>query len=154
MKFLCGQNRGSAQLDRLICSLRSIAMSLPVNILKQSFFLAGPTASGKTGVSLSLARRLNAEIISLDSMAIYVGMDIGTAKPSTTERAQIRHHLIDVALPSQEFSVAEFVRMAVSAAEGIVAAGRTPLFVGGTGLYLRSLLRGLFEGPEADWALR
>ena len=103
---------------------------------------------------MSLARRLNAEIISLDSMAIYVGMDIGTAKPSTTERAQIRHHLIDVALPSQEFSVAEFVRMAVSEAEGIVAAGRTPLFVGGTGLYLRSLLRGLFEGPEADWALR
>lgn len=129
-------------------------MSLPVNILKQSFFLAGPTASGKTAVSLSLARRLNAEIISLDSMAIYVGMDIGTAKPSVTERAQVRHHLIDVALPSQEFSVAEFVRMAVHAAEEIVAAGRTPLFVGGTGLYLRSLLRGLFEGPEADWALR
>ena len=129
-------------------------MSVPIEIMRQSYFLAGPTASGKTAVSLRLAEVLNADIVSLDSMAIYSGMDIGTAKPGAAERSQIKHHLIDVAHPAQEFSVAEFLRMASQAAREIVKAGRVPLFVGGTGLYLRSVLRGLFEGPEADWQLR
>ena len=128
--------------------------SLEPEILRESWFLAGPTASGKSEVSLCLAERLNAEIISLDSMAVYRGMDIGTAKPGRTERAQVRHHLIDVADPHEEFSVAEFVRMAGQAAAAIVARGRIPLFVGGTGLYLRSLLRGLCESPASDRELR
>ena len=87
-------------------------------------------------------------------MSVYRGMDIGTAKPMLSERQRIVHHLIDIADPSQDFSVTEFVRLAAEAAMAIVEQGRTPLFVGGTGLYLRSILRGIFEGPEADWDLR
>lgn len=122
--------------------------------LRQCWFLAGPTASGKSSVSLELASRLNAEIISMDSMAVYCGMDIGTAKPSKDEQQQVPHHLIDVVRPHEEFSVTEYVALAESAAAKILAKGRVPLFVGGTGLYLRSLLRGVFEGPAADWILR
>lgn len=129
-------------------------MEFSVSILRQCLFLAGPTACGKSAASLILAHKLNAEIISLDSMAIYRGMDIGTAKSSRLDREQVAHHLIDVAEPREEFSVAEFVRLAAEAATGIVERGRTPLFVGGTGLYLRSILRGLFEGPEANWEFR
>lgn len=129
-------------------------MEFSASLLRQCWFLAGPTASGKSTTAVTLSRQLNAEIISLDSMSIYRGMDIGTAKPSITERQQVAHHLIDIADPSQEFSVAEFVRLAADAATDIVRRNRTPLFVGGTGLYLRSILRGLFEGPEANWELR
>lgn len=129
-------------------------MKLPSSLLRQCWFLAGPTACGKSATSLILADRLNAEIISLDSMAIYRRMDIGTAKPSLSDRRQVPHHLIDIAEPHEEYSVAEFVRHAARAAEMIVGRGRVPLFVGGTGLYLRSMLRGLSEGPEADWDFR
>lgn len=129
-------------------------MKLPSSLLRQCWFLAGPTACGKSATSLVLADRLNAEIISLDSMAIYRRMDIGTAKPSRSDRLKVAHHLIDIAEPHEEYSVAEFVRQAASAAEEIVGRGRVPLFVGGTGLYLRSILRGLSEGPEADWEFR
>ena len=129
-------------------------MQFSASLLRQCWFLAGPTASGKSATAVTLARKLNAEIISLDSMAIYRGMDVGTAKPSVAERQQIVHHLIDIAEPHQEFSVAEFVRLAADAAAEITWRNRTPLFVGGTGLYLRSILRGLFEGPEANWELR
>jgi tRNA dimethylallyltransferase len=129
-------------------------MEFSVSLLQRSWFLAGPTASGKSAAALLLASRLNAEIISLDSMTIYRGMDIGTAKPSLAERKQIVHHLIDIAEPHQDFSVAEFVRLAAEAAAEIVQRNRTPLFVGGTGLYLRSILRGLFTGPEANWEFR
>jgi tRNA dimethylallyltransferase len=129
-------------------------MKLPSSLLRQCWFLAGPTACGKSATSLILADRLNAEIISLDSMAIYRRMDIGTAKPSQADRLKVAHHLIDIAEPHEEYSVAEFVRHAAFAAEAIVGRGRVPLFVGGTGLYLRSILRGLSEGPEADWQFR
>jgi tRNA dimethylallyltransferase len=129
-------------------------MKLPSSLLRQCCFLAGPTACGKSATSLILADRLNAEIISLDSMAIYRRMDIGTAKPSQADRLKVAHHLIDIAEPHEEYSVAEFVRHAAFAAEAIVGRGRVPLFVGGTGLYLRSILRGLSEGPEADWGFR
>ena len=129
-------------------------MKLPSSLLRQCWFLAGPTACGKSATSLVLAERLNAEIISLDSMAIYRRMDIGTAKPSLADRLKVAHHLIDIAEPQEEYSVAEFVRHAACAAEEIVARGRVPLFVGGTGLYLRSILRGLSEGPEANWEFR
>jgi len=129
-------------------------MYFPVSLLNECWFVAGPTASGKSAAAMHLAKSLNAEIVSLDSMAVYRGMNIGTAKPSVADRQAVRHHLIDIADPSQDFSVTEFVRLAHESAIDIVSRGMTPLFVGGTGLYLRSILRGMFEGPEADWKLR
>lgn len=129
-------------------------MSLPAAALRQCWFVAGPTAVGKTATSLRLAERLGAEIISMDSMAIYRGMDVGTAKPTAAERAIIPHHLVDVIDPRQEYSVAEYLAACTRAVDGILQRQRVPLFVGGTGLYLRSLLRGVFDGPEADWDLR
>ncbi|MEX0676222.1 MAG: tRNA (adenosine(37)-N6)-dimethylallyltransferase MiaA [Pirellulales bacterium] len=118
------------------------------------WFLTGPTASGKTTVAIELARLLGAEIISLDSMALYRGMDIGTAKPTEVERAGIVHHLIDVIEPNEKYSVAQYVLAADETVRQIEARGATPLFVGGTPLYLKALLRGIFRGPPADWQLR
>jgi tRNA dimethylallyltransferase len=118
------------------------------------WFLTGATAVGKTAVGIALAQRINAEIISLDSMAIYRGMDIGTAKPAAAERAAVPHHLVDIVDPADEYSVAQYVDAAAATVADIRARGRQPLFVGGTPLYLKSLLRGLFEGPPADWRLR
>ena len=126
----------------------------PSQLLRKCWFLAGPTASGKTATALALSERIHAEIVSMDSMAIYRHMDIGTAKPTPEEQAVARHHLIDVVDPHQEYSVVEYLAAAQQACEQIVQRGRAPLFVGGTGLYLRSLLRGVFQGPEADWELR
>ena len=126
----------------------------PPELLTKCWFLAGPTASGKTATSLELAERLGAEILALDSMTLYRGMDIGTAKPSTAERARIPHHLLDLLDPALEFSLADYVAAATVATRQILERGRVPLFVGGTGLYLRGLLRGVFEGPAADWTLR
>ena len=119
-----------------------------------SWFLTGATASGKTGLALELARRLDGEIVSLDSMALYRGLDIGTAKPSPSERRAVPHHLIDVIEPSDEFSLARYVEAAEASVTGIYGRGRTPIFAGGTPLYLKSLLRGIFVGPPADWKLR
>src|SRR3954462_7549817 len=118
------------------------------------WFLTGATAVGKTAVGIALAQRIGAEIISLDSMAIYRGMDIGTAKPTGAERDVVRHHLIAIVEPSVEFSVAQYVDAAAAAVSDIRSRGREPLFVGGTPLYLKSLLRGLFDGPPADWQMR
>ncbi|MDA1231932.1 MAG: tRNA (adenosine(37)-N6)-dimethylallyltransferase MiaA [Planctomycetota bacterium] len=129
-------------------------MNFPVSLLRKCWFVTGPTASGKSSAAMHLASELNAEIVSLDSMAVYRGMTIGTAKPSAADRQAVPHHLVDIADASQDFSVTEFVRLAHDSAADIVTRGRVPLFVGGTGLYLRSILRGMFEGPEADWALR
>lgn len=129
-------------------------MTIPVDLLRKCWFLAGPTASGKTAASLELAQRLNAEIVSLDSMTLYRRMDIGTAKATPAERAGVPHHLIDVLDPQDEYSLAEYVQAALVVSDAIVSRGRTPLFVGGTGLYLRGILRGVFEGPAADWELR
>jgi tRNA dimethylallyltransferase len=123
-------------------------------LVEHAWFLTGPTASGKTAVGLELAERIGAEIVSLDSMAVYRGMDIGTAKPSLAERQRVPHHLIDMVDPQQTFSVAQYLTAAHAAARQIVARGRVPLFVGGTPLYLKGLLRGLFAGPPADEALR
>jgi len=118
------------------------------------WFLSGPTASGKTAVGLELAGRLGAEIISLDSMALYRRLDIGTAKPTAAERMAVPHHLIDLIEPNEEFSLARYVAAAETAANDIRARGRRVLFVGGTPLYLKALLRGIFKGPAADWELR
>jgi tRNA dimethylallyltransferase len=129
-------------------------MSAATSRIDNAWFLAGPTASGKTAAGIELARQIGAEIISLDSMALYRGMDIGTAKPTTEERSRVPHHLIDIVDPSEEFSVAQYLEAATAAADEIAARGRQILFVGGTPLYLKVLLRGLFSGPPADWKLR
>jgi tRNA dimethylallyltransferase len=129
-------------------------MQFDLELLKRCWFLAGPTASGKSAAGLELARRLGAEILSLDSMAIYRGMDIGTAKPTQAEQREIPHHLIDVIDPHEEYSLADYVAHAETAASDIAGRGKAVLFVGGTGLYLRGVLRGVFDGPSADWELR
>jgi tRNA dimethylallyltransferase len=126
----------------------------PVAPLADCPFITGPTASGKTTLALDVARRLNAEILSLDSMAVYRGLDIGTAKPSLEERRQVSHHLIDLVEPDEEFSLAQYLSEATRACQAIRARGCVPLFVGGTPLYLKALLRGIFEGPQADWEFR
>ncbi len=123
-------------------------MQIPDDILKRSWFLAGPTACGKSATAVALAARIHAEILSMDSMSIYRGMEIGTAKPSTELRALVQHHLIDLCAPQETFSVAQYLAAANETARNVVSRGRTPLFVGGTGLYLRALLRGVFDGPE------
>ncbi len=120
----------------------------------ECWFLTGPTASGKTRVALELARQLDAEIVSLDSMAIYRGMNIGTAKPTVAERALIPHHLIDLVDPDTDYSLAQYVDAATRTAEDIRRRGYQVLFAGGTPLYLKSLLRGIFSGPPADWDFR
>lgn len=129
-------------------------MRFPNELLKRCWFLSGPTACGKTEVGLALAERLDAEIVSLDSMTLYRGLDIGTAKPPLEMRRQRPHHLFDILDPHEEFSLAQYVAAAEAVCRGIVERGRVPLFVGGTGLYLRGVLRGVFEGPAADWELR
>lgn len=129
-------------------------MSFPVELLRECWFLAGPTASGKSAAALSLAERMGAEILALDSMTLYRGMDIGTAKPDAQDRARVPHHLLDLIEPHEEFSLADYVVAAASAVQTVLNRRRVPLFVGGTGLYLRGLLRGVFEGPAADWDLR
>ncbi len=120
----------------------------------EDWFLTGATAVGKTAVGVALAKRLGAEIISLDSMSIYRGMDIGTAKPTSADRAAVPHHLLDIVEPTDDYSVSQYVEAASATAAEIRARGHEVLFVGGTPLYLKSLLRGLFDGPPADWALR
>jgi tRNA dimethylallyltransferase len=122
--------------------------------LADCWFLTGSTASGKSVLGVQLARELNGEILSLDSMAIYRHMDIGTAKPSPAEQGEIPHHLIDILDPHEEFSVAQYLALAQATVNDIRARGKTPIFVGGTPLYLKTLLRGFFEGPPADWRLR
>ncbi|MCU0661134.1 MAG: tRNA (adenosine(37)-N6)-dimethylallyltransferase MiaA [Myxococcota bacterium] len=109
--------------------------------------LTGPTAGGKTSAALFFAQRFDAEIVSADSMQVYRRMDIGTAKPTPEERAQVRHHVIDVAEPMEAFDAARYVKHADSAIEEIHGRGKRVLVVGGTGLYLRALLHGLHEAP-------
>ncbi len=124
------------------------------NFAQTCWFLTGATASGKSDLSISWALNHNAEILSMDSAAIYRRMDIGTAKPSAQQRAAVPHHLIDIANPGEEFSVAQYCDAAQACVEDILSRGKTPIFVGGTPLYLKSLLRGLFDGPSADWSIR
>jgi tRNA dimethylallyltransferase len=118
------------------------------------WYLTGPTCSGKTPIAIEVAARLNAEIISLDSMAVYRGMDIGTAKPSPEQCKRIPHHLIDIVDPIEVFSVSNYVVAAHRVAEKIRRSGKNVLLCGGTPLYLKSLIRGLFLGPKADWEFR
>ncbi|MBI5632367.1 MAG: tRNA (adenosine(37)-N6)-dimethylallyltransferase MiaA [Nitrospirae bacterium] len=122
--------------------------------MKKVMVLLGPTGVGKTGASILLARELNTEIISADSMQIYRHMDIGTAKPSEAERAGIRHHMIDVVGPSEAFSAGRYISDVAPIIEGIFQQGKIPIIVGGTGLYIKAMTRGIFSGPSSDLALR
>ncbi|MDO8281482.1 MAG: tRNA (adenosine(37)-N6)-dimethylallyltransferase MiaA [Thermodesulfovibrionia bacterium] len=127
-------------------------MTSPDN--KPVIILLGPTSVGKTGVSILLAKALKTEIISADSMQIYRHMDIGTAKPSPDELREVKHHLIDILSPGKSFSAGLFRDSAVKLIDELHQKNKIPLIVGGTGLYIRTLTAGLFEGPSADWKLR
>lgn len=116
--------------------------------------LIGPTAVGKTALSLALAERFSCEIVGLDSMQIYRHMDIGTAKATEEERARVPHHLLDVVDPDEEYHVARYVADATEACRRIIGRGNRPLLVGGTGLYLKGLLEGLFEIPPVPEPVR
>ncbi|MDE3104615.1 MAG: tRNA (adenosine(37)-N6)-dimethylallyltransferase MiaA [Acidobacteriota bacterium] len=116
--------------------------------------LAGPTASGKSSLAIQLALACNGEVVSCDSVSVYRGMEIGAAKPTPAERALVPHHLLDVADPDQPCTAGEYSRLAREALASIRARGRLPIVAGGTGLYLRALLEGLFPAPPVDPALR
>lgn len=124
------------------------------NKFPPAIFLMGPTASGKTALSVKLAQQINAEIISVDSALVFKGMDIGTAKPTLEERAGIPHHLIDILDPAASFSTGEFRTRALDLMADISARGKVPLLVGGTMLYFNSLYYGLAQLPTADAVLR
>ena len=114
----------------------------------------GPTASGKTALSLALAERFGGEIVNCDSVAMYRELDIGTAKPTAADRARVRHHLFDCVTPSRHITAGEYARQARHVLEEIKGRGALPIVVGGTGLYLRALLEGLFPGPQRSEPLR
>jgi len=116
--------------------------------------ILGPTASGKTALSLHLAERLQGEIVSCDSVAVYRELEIGTAKPSQEERRRVPHHLIDIAGPEELVTAGDYSRLARQAISDIAARGHLPIVVGGSGLYLRALLEGLFSGPPRSEELR
>jgi tRNA dimethylallyltransferase len=126
----------------------------PPSSIFNPLFLAGPTAVGKSEIALLLAEKIGGEIISVDSMQVYRGLDIGTAKPSAAERARVRHHLIDVVNLTDSFDAAQFVRLANAAVAEIQGRGRVPIFCGGTGLYFKGFLEGLGDGPAADEKVR
>jgi tRNA dimethylallyltransferase len=116
--------------------------------------LLGPTASGKTALSLATAQRWNGEVVSCDSVAVYRDFEIGTAKPTAEERARVPHHCIDIVSPERDYSAGDYQRDARAAVAAITARRRMPIVTGGTGLYLRALLEGLFDGPQRSEELR
>jgi len=116
--------------------------------------ILGPTASGKSSLAIELAQRFSGEIVSCDSVAVYRHFEIGTAKPTQPERAGVPHHLLDLAEPDEAFTAGEYARRARSVINEIAQRGKLPIVVGGTGLYLRALLEGLFPGPQRSEELR
>lgn len=118
------------------------------------FAIVGPTASGKSALALALAERIGGEIISVDSMQVYRGLDLGTAKPTAEEQVRVRHHLIDVAELTESFDAARFIGLAQAAETDIRARGKVPIYCGGTGLYLKALREGLGEAPPSDPVVR
>ena len=130
------------------------ALVVRAPLLAPLVVVAGPTASGKTALALALAEQFSGEIVSCDSVAVYRGMEIGTAKPTLAERARVPHHLIDVAEPDQPCTAGDYSRLAREAIAGITQRGHLPIVAGGTGLYLRALLDGLFPAPQRHEPLR
>ncbi|MBI5205286.1 MAG: tRNA (adenosine(37)-N6)-dimethylallyltransferase MiaA [Nitrospirae bacterium] len=122
--------------------------------MNKIIILLGPTGVGKTGASILLAKALDTEIISADSMQIYKGMDIGTAKPSVKQREEVRHHMIDIVEPSETYSVGRYIEEVVPVIDFLHKKGKVPIIAGGTGLYIKAMTRGIFSGPSADWELR
>lgn len=116
--------------------------------------ICGPTCVGKTGVTILLAQYLDAEVISADSMQVYKGMDIGTAKPDAAQRRLVPHHMIDIVGPEEVYSTGKYVSGAALAIEEIIGRCKRPLISGGTGLYIRAMSKGLCSAPGADWQLR
>jgi tRNA dimethylallyltransferase len=129
-------------------------MRMILETFPQALILTGPTGCGKSALALELAARLDAEIVSMDSMALYRRMDIGTAKPTPDERQRVPHHLLDALDPWESASVAWWLERASACCQDITQRGKRPLFVGGTPLYLKALLHGLFDGPPADETIR
>ena len=125
-----------------------------VNSVSKPVFIAGPTAVGKSEIALRLAEQIGGEIISVDSMQVYRGLDTGTAKPSAADRARVPHHLIDVVDVTEPFDAAKFVELANRAVGEIQARRRAPILCGGTGLYFKAFLEGLGDAPPANAALR
>jgi tRNA dimethylallyltransferase len=123
-------------------------------VKSRAIALIGPTASGKTGLAIALAQALGGEVVSMDSALVYRGMDIGTAKPSMTERDGVPHHLVDIIDPTESYSAARFRADALAASEDILARGRVPIITGGTMLYFKALREGLDDLPQADPAVR
>ena len=123
-------------------------------LIQQACVLTGPTASGKSRLAIRWAKAMDGEIMSLDSIAVYQEMDIGTAKPSLSDRQTVPHHLIDLVPPNEEFSVACYLRAAHQKTQEILSRGKTPIFVGGTPMFLKAILRGFDPGPPADWDFR
>jgi len=122
--------------------------------MNKVIILLGPTGVGKTGVSILLAKALGTEIISADSMQIYKHMNIGTAKPTSEERSIIKHHMIDIVYPWESFSVGGYVTAVLPIINGLLEKRKIPIVIGGTGLYIKAMTRGIFSGPSADWTLR
>ena len=122
--------------------------------MNKVIILLGPTGVGKTGTSILLAKAFDTEIISADSMQIYRGMDIGTAKPSEGQRAAVKHHMIDIVDLSEPYSVGRYIEDVKPIIETLHKKGKLPIIVGGTGLYIKAMTRGIFSGPSADWKLR
>ncbi len=118
------------------------------------WILTGPTASGKTEIGFSVAQRIKGEIISADSMLIYRGMDIGTAKPSSSMRQSVSHHLIDIVNPWESYSVGRYARDADGVINNLEKRKKNFVIVGGSPLYIKGILDGIFSGPEADWRIR
>ena len=139
---------------RSVAILSAALTPNPSNPEPLAVLLLGPTGSGKTALSLALAEEFHGEIVSCDSVAVYRGMDLGSAKPSPAERARVPHHLIDVADPDHAFTAGAYSRAARAALREIAGRGRVPIVTGGTGLYLRALTEGLFAGPERQEDLR
>lgn len=148
-----GQHPAASCGARNECSQGGCAAKEQPEVIKVPILL-GPTAVGKTELSLSLALETGAEIISADSRQVYRYLDIGTAKPTPEERAQVRHHLIDIRNPDEQYSAADFARDAVGLIRRLAAGGKRCLVVGGSGLYLRALTQGLFVGPPGDAVVR
>ncbi|MGA9127516.1 MAG: tRNA (adenosine(37)-N6)-dimethylallyltransferase MiaA [Terracidiphilus sp.] len=139
----------TAESARALAPEGAITSEKPLAIL-----LLGPTGSGKTALSLAVGERFGGEIVSCDSVAVYRGMELGTAKPTAEERARLPHHLIDVTDPDQPFTAGEYSRQARAALAEIASRRHLPIVTGGTGLYLRALIEGLFAGPERHEELR